>query len=245
MSMNVFINEIFSSVQGEGSHAGEKMIFVRFASCNLNCKWCDTDHDFHGECNIIKDEPGTAVKTITNPVGIVRLMEVLDEFDNDIIAITGGEPLEQVDFLANFLPNVKQKRKVLLETNGIDHNALVKIVADVDIISMDIKLPSSTGLKPFWNEHREFLTTSLESGKELYIKLVVTESTTDIDINNAIKLISGTNRHIPVFIQPATPTESFHESVSVERLKSFERLFCAWLPNVRVSPQMHKVWGIK
>ncbi len=35
--------EIFESLQGEGRNMGRPCVFVRFASCNLACPWCDTD----------------------------------------------------------------------------------------------------------------------------------------------------------------------------------------------------------
>jgi len=35
------ISEIFSSIQGEGPHSGEKHIFVRFEECHMHCVYCD------------------------------------------------------------------------------------------------------------------------------------------------------------------------------------------------------------
>jgi organic radical activating enzyme len=245
MTTTACINEIFSSLQGEGAYLGEKMTFIRFAECSFGCNWCDTDFESNKECKLFAPQSNKVASLIENPVGIVRLTEVLEQYSDKFIAITGGEPLEQVDFLRNLLPDLQRKRKILLETNGVHHKAL-KLVSDyIDVTSMDIKLPSSTGKKPFWNEHQQFIHAALESGKELYIKLVVTATTTDKDINEAIKLISSTNRFIPVFIQPVTPSDDLQDSVSDEKLLSFKRLFGAWLPNVSITPQMHKEWDIK
>lgn len=245
MIVSACINEIFSSLQGEGLYAGERMTFIRFASCKLGCVWCDTGHSINKTCNIFDSGTDNIKCALPNPIGIVQLNEILGDFEDKTVAITGGEPLEQADFLLNFLPVLHRRRRILLETNGIYHKELGRISGHVDIISTDIKLPSSTGRKAFWEEHGLFLKAALESRSELYIKLVVTSSTTDRDINESIKLISGVNRHIPVFLQPVTPTDKFPESISEDRLLSFKRLFGAWLPNVSITPQMHKEWGVK
>ena len=43
MATDTKINEIFSSIQGEGPFVGYKQLFIRFCNCNLNCKYCDTE----------------------------------------------------------------------------------------------------------------------------------------------------------------------------------------------------------
>mgnify|MGYP003664071811 FL=1 len=38
------INEIFETLQGEGSFTGQPSIFIRLQGCPVGCSWCDTKH---------------------------------------------------------------------------------------------------------------------------------------------------------------------------------------------------------
>ena len=94
------INEIFYSLQGEGTHAGSPMVFVRFAGCNLKCEWCDTEH-----------------KEIKDTYTKEQLLEVLKKFKHPVICFTGGEPLVQLD--SDLLVLLKQNDFLVhIETNG-------------------------------------------------------------------------------------------------------------------------------
>ena len=43
------VKEMFGpTLQGEGAHAGRPCVFLRFAACNLECTWCDTDFAAEG-----------------------------------------------------------------------------------------------------------------------------------------------------------------------------------------------------
>jgi organic radical activating enzyme len=240
------IVEIFSSIQGEGLFTGTPMTFVRFSLCSVGCKWCDTPEALKlcDKCKIESPPQSENFTEIENPISPTRLNEELSNFSSEFISITGGEPLLQADFLSEWLPTVYSSRRILLETSGIHFNELKNIIDRIHVISMDLKLPSSTGVRPYWKEHAEFLRTAISYHKEIYIKIVVTPHTTDRDLQESIKLISQTNKYLPVFIQPASPTLTFNEATPQRQLESLNRLFNVYLPNVKVAHQMHKQWGI-
>jgi 7-carboxy-7-deazaguanine synthase len=41
------INEIFYSIQGESTFAGQPCVFVRLTGCDLRCTYCDTEYAFY------------------------------------------------------------------------------------------------------------------------------------------------------------------------------------------------------
>ena len=240
------IVEIFSSPQGEGVYVGERMTFVRFQRCNMKCKYCDTPQGLchHEVCRVESPVGSENFVEIQNPVSVTKLCEVLGDFNDRTLSVTGGEPLEQIEFLSEWLPSQTSMNKILLETNGIHHERVSTILPYINVVSMDIKLPSSTGGEPRWNDHSLFLRNVIAAGIELYVKLVVTADTSDKDIQEAIHIITSINRFIPTIIQPASQTLLFHDKISQDRLGSLERLCSAYLKDVRVIPQMHKEWGV-
>lgn len=94
------VNEIFYSLQAEGKNAGTPAVFVRFAGCNLQCPFCDTNHEPFVE--MTKDEIEARVKE-------------LDPSGEAIVVITGGEPTLQLTEKEPMFEN----RYTAMETNGI------------------------------------------------------------------------------------------------------------------------------
>jgi 7-carboxy-7-deazaguanine synthase len=118
------ITEIYESIQGESTWAGERCIFVRLTGCNLRCSYCDTEYAFYGG----KAAPLSEV--------LKRVLEI----DCPMVEITGGEPLLQAAVLPLMISLCDAGRRVLLETSG---NRDISAVDPRVHVIMDLKTPSS------------------------------------------------------------------------------------------------------
>ena len=224
--MKAKIAEVFDSVQGEGIYLGERQLFVRFFGCNLDCKFCDTKLDCFTEY-----EPK-------------ELLEEIKLYNNGFhsISFTGGEPLLQKDFLQEILALTAQRGlRNYLETNGILHRELEDVIDYVDIVAMDLKLPSSAGLdKGLWDEHRDFLKVA--SQKCVFIKSVICDSTTADDLNASLKLIKETDKSAILVLQPNS-YEGYDRLRG--KLENYKDICMRNDVTACIIPQMHKVVGIK
>ncbi len=95
--------ESFSSIQGESTYAGVPCFFLRFAGCNLDCRFCDTRYSH--------DEAGKKCQ-------LEELLELTRAAGLPVVELTGGEPLLQPG-----LPELAERLlglgfTVLIETNG-------------------------------------------------------------------------------------------------------------------------------
>ncbi len=220
------ISEIFPSIQGEGQYAGIPQVFVRFFECHMHCVWCDTPASI-----------GDTSRNFTE----MDLDQVFDRVSRlgrnfHSISLTGGEPLLQKDFIKELLDLMKRARMPsYLETNGILFENLKDIIEGIDIVAMDIKLPSSTKCQSYWAEHREFLKVARQ--KEVFVKAVVTRDTDRTDIVQAVELMTKVDPRIVFILQP----NSYELRNGVlARCREFQDYCLPYLPNTRILPQMHK-----
>ncbi|MBD5146143.1 MAG: putative 7-carboxy-7-deazaguanine synthase QueE [Ruminococcus sp.] len=125
------IAEMFSSINGEGTHAGQLAFFIRFTGCNLNCSYCDTKW-----ANV----PDAKYTEMT-------AAEILDQVKKSGIknvTVTGGEPLIQQEIIPLLEMLCGEGRYVEIETNGsADVSEVVKIKGERPALTMDYKLPAS------------------------------------------------------------------------------------------------------
>jgi 7-carboxy-7-deazaguanine synthase len=121
------INEIFYSIQGEGTRAGLPCIFVRLQGCLLRCVWCDTPYALER-------------KEIVSMMTGKEIADEVSKYDCKFLMFTGGEPLEQENIfpLINYFCDLGYD--VVIETNG---QADVSKVDQRATKIMDLKCPDS------------------------------------------------------------------------------------------------------
>jgi len=243
MSADANIIEIFSSIQGEGKYVGCRQVFVRFAGCNATCKYCDTMTSRKSSVTKaqIEESPGSRrFMSVDNPIEPLQLLGYITnlyDHKHHSVSFTGGEPLCHSTALSLFLPMFRGIK--YLETNGTLPDELEKVLPHIDIISMDIKLPSVAG-KNYWEEHRNFLRIAKQ--REVFVKIVISGETNDAEFDTAIQLIAEIDNNIPVILQPVTPINSC-KSVAPERVLFLHDKASVQLNDLRVIPQTHKYIG--
>ena len=125
-----------------------------------------------------------------------------------------------------------------LETSGIHYDAMKSIGNLVDVVSIDFKLPSATGLRPYWDEHRRFLDAA--RGKTLYVKVVVTRDTREADILTSARIIADFDRSTVLVIQPAGGLLAPESTL----LMNFQDAALGIIEDVRVIPQAHTMLNV-
>jgi 7-carboxy-7-deazaguanine synthase len=79
------VNEVFYSIQGEGTRAGRPCFFIRLTGCPLRCNYCDTEYAFYeGEMKEQED----LLDQVRQALGPARKGP-----NAPFIELTGGEPL--------------------------------------------------------------------------------------------------------------------------------------------------------
>jgi len=237
--------EMFSSIQGEGLLVGCRQVFMRLGGCNLACHYCDTQYSRKPQMTCrIETYPGSrSFQEVQNPLSVDLASEYLQTLCSvrpHSISFTGGEPLFQGAFLLALLQNLKAfPVRKYLETNGTLCSELLKIIDLIDIIGMDIKLPSVTGSQ-HWAEHHLFLKAA--RGKNIFVKIVVGAQTPQHELHRAVEMIAEVDRVIPLILQPMTANEEISAPEPALVLAMQEDAL-NYLDDVRVIPQTHKLLG--
>jgi 7-carboxy-7-deazaguanine synthase len=140
------VNEIFYSIQGEGSRSGRPCLFIRLAGCPVRCTYCDTAYAFHkGDIMEIEEITAKAISII----GMPKLGP-----NAPFVELTGGEPLAQCDAIPLLAELTRLGYEVALETAG-SHD--IRSVPHSVIKIVDRKTPDSGACKHWLESNLELL----------------------------------------------------------------------------------------
>ena len=153
----------------------------------------------------------------------------------------------QILFLSPLLLRLKALRlRTYLETNGILWQALEEVIGWCDLIAMDLKPVSVTKEKSFLKEHRRFL--EIARTKEVFIKIVLSKEIDIQEFQSLIRLVQDTAPKTPVILQPVSPAgegEGHEDLELMQLLGELQRMAARMIPDVRITPRLHRILKIR
>lgn len=237
LTMALWINEIFYSIQGEGILTGYPTIFIRTSGCNLRCNWCDTTYAHDQGTEMEVQEILDKIHDLRERNGCTR------------ICITGGEPLIQEELKDLTLGLLAKGNQVSIETNGslIIDELFQYLSGETDLknlmISLDMKCPSS-GV-----QHAMNTGNIIFLGPNDQLKFIVSDLE---DLEHAFTIIENYNPACPIIIQPATIVDDDAENTPFLPSSDIQLLVQEFLrkahscDTIRFMIQQHKIiWGNK
>ncbi len=180
------VNEIFYSIQGEGSRAGKPCIFIRLTGCDLRCSYCDTDYAF---------DEGTA-KSLTD------ILTEIKQYPCQLVEITGGEPLLQDSVYSLMTKLCDKSYDVMLETGGqVNVSRVDRRVHKI----IDIKTPNSGMAEHNDLQNIELALSEAKKGQCKTEFKIVLCSREDYEWAKAFIEKYRLTSQLPVFFSPASP----------------------------------------
>ena len=217
------VNEVFETIQGEGSYTGIAAIFVRLQGCPVGCSWCDTKHTWHINADLAQPLNDIVRKTDeTEHWADVTAEDLLALFKHEgyqarHVVITGGEPcMYDLNPLCNALH--QQGFSTQIETSG----------------TFDIKAPQTTWVtvSPKVNMAGGYkvLQSALDRANEIKHPVAMTKH-----VDELLDLLQHTDvSNKLVYLQPISQQRRATE-LAIEMCKKH---------NWRLSVQVHKYIGI-
>lgn len=250
MSPAVHVEEIFLSLQGEGAEVGRPHLFLRLGGCPLRCAYCDTPGTWTAgpQCRV---HLADVARLRPNPLGAAALEAELAAVAAShgiaapalLLAVTGGEPLAQADFLAQWLP--QWRGPAMLETAGLWPERLARLLPALDAVSLDWKLRSTLDRGAERIAPAACVALARAAGVRYWVKVVVTAAVAREELAAALGELSELAPGTAVFLQPASVVPGGPAPPPAARLLAWALAFGALDLELRVLPQVHPLLGLR
>lgn len=230
----LLVNEIFETIQGEGSYTGTPSVFLRLQGCPVGCPWCDTQHTWE----VLPEKQVSAdiilLKTADSPTyfnsSSEALLELLDKqgYTANHIVITGGEPC-MYDLTELTSSAIAKGFSVQIETSGTYE---VKCHADT-WVTVSPKINMKAGMP--------ILSQAMRRANEIKHPIAMQKHIDELDAllvreNIPTRLtLSNAKVHPMVYLQPISQQERATELAIATCIKR----------NWRLSVQLHKYIGVE
>lgn len=224
MTISYKINELFETIQGEGSFTGQPSVFIRLQGCPVACSWCDTKHTWEVDQNkVVSSSQMLAKESESETWCILTAQEIVallaeQKYQAKHIVITGGEPA-LYDLQPLCLALEQQGYSCQLETSG----TFQINVSENCWVTVSPKVNMKGGYK--------ILPSAMKRANEIKHP-VATEQHVD-DLKALLNLHSINNT--PVYLQPISQKKRATE-LAIETCIA---------NNWRLSVQVHKYLGIE
>ena len=253
--MRAPVAEIFSSVQGEGPFVGVRQVFVRTYGCDLECRYCDTpaSRAETGPCRVESPAGSRVWHERANPLTADETWAAVRELDqppglHHSVSFTGGEPLLHSAFVAEVARRCQEAGiDTYLETNGRRVEELWEAIGRIDIVAMDVKLPSSQPAGPgalgveWLRRSAEFLRVARQ--KRVFVKVVVTSEVTAEEVGAVAAALAEESRELTLVLQPVTPRREVTSTPTAAHTLALQAAAAQHLRDTRIIPQCHLLMG--
>ncbi|MDU0355636.1 7-carboxy-7-deazaguanine synthase QueE [Paraglaciecola aquimarina] len=219
------INEVFESLQGEGSYTGLPSIFVRLQGCPVGCPWCDTQHTWTIDPESELSSAEVMAQNTESSNWFEQSVEQLIQLFADQgyvakhVVITGGEPC-LYDLSAITTRLIDDGYSVQIETSGT-----YEIIAHADTwvtVSPKVNMP---GGKPV-------LKSAMLRANEIKHPIAMQKHVEELD---QVLLLLGDSPIPNVYLQP----------ISQQKRATELAIKTCIARNWRLSLQTHKFIGIE
>ena len=217
------VNEVFETIQGEGSFTGAPAIFIRLQGCPVGCSWCDTKHTWEIKDELRQPLGDIVIKTAeTEHWAAVSAADLIALFAREgyqakHVVITGGEPcMYDLNPLCDALHDAGYNTQI--ETSG----------------TFDIKAPAQT-----------WVTVSPKVNMAGGYKVLQSA----LDRANEIKHPVAMEKHVEELLQLLQQTDTtakliYLQPISQQRRATELAIAQCKKHNWRLSVQVHKYLGI-